>query len=268
MTRELHHPLLSDKPAWEGRRQFFRAIERGEPRVLAALAENVLPAFRARADEIGVDHCQWYRLWARYSPGSEEVRRAHWHEPLVAWQREFSLEAGWVSQIVVDTLTSWYRNPDEAGKAWSLYTADWKDEAQVILQPDGRLVVRHSRPPGIYITEDELLIDPALTRGRPGFEERERERLRRVKMKALGWTEYRLRKGRGKRGTPAEWLLSWQIRKWPWECGRLASLHQEHQILRKEVVLFAKLIRLPLRAGRGGPAKHRHDCPCGRGKRV
>lgn len=265
MTRDLYHPLLSDKPSWEGRRQFFRAIEKDEPRVLMTLATKVLPAFRSRADEIGVDRCQWYRLWARYAPDSEEVRRAPWHEPLVEWQREFALEAGWVSQIVTDTLTVWYRNPEEAGQAWALSSANWKDEAQIIHQPDGKLVVRHVRPPKVNVRDEDLVLDPALTSGRPRFEEKERERLRRLKLKDVGWTEYRARRSRGKHGTPAEWLLNWQIRKWPWECGIVASQHGEHQILRKEVVLFSKLIRLPLRVGRGGPAKHPPGCPCGRG---
>lgn len=266
MTRDLHHPLLSDKPAWEGRRQFFRAIELGEPQVLTALAERVFPAFKAQADTMGVGSCEWYRLWARYAPDSQEVQRAGWHAPLVEWQKEFALEAGWVAQIVIDTLTAWYRDPEQVGHRWTLAPANWRDEAQVIKEPNGRLTVRQVAPSGIRLSEEDLRLDSAQTEGRPRFEEKERERLRLVKLKKLGWISYRKRKSRGKIGTPAEWLLGWQIRKWPWECGKRASKHSEHQILRKEVAAFAKLIRLPLRAGKSGRALHPPDCPCGNGR--
>lgn len=114
--------------------------------------------------------------------------------------------------------------------------------------------------------DEELSLDSALTQGRPRFEEKERERLRLVKLKNLGWTTYRERRSRGKNGTPVEWLLGWQIRKWPWKCGVIASRHSEPQILRKEVAAFAKLIRLPLRAGKSGRAVHPLDCPCGKGR--
>ncbi len=138
---DLYHPSLSDRPAWDGRRGFFLAIERRAPEVLASLARDVYPVFRDVVDTtepktvkaptsmtLGrpmapktvilspLDQWRWYRWHLMYHPGCPLLVRAPFHDPLQAWEGKYNLVVGWVGMVACVTLVNWYKagGPPEA----------------------------------------------------------------------------------------------------------------------------------------------------------